>query len=85
MYCTLDTQEKNSAQADSSTLYSARTGALSVLEQLEDEVWLSQFLAMREKERRQQKEELLRIVPIPNTKKTKKTRARRSPRRRCSG
>jgi hypothetical protein len=74
MYITLDTQEKTAAQARSSTQRSAPTGALSVLEQLEDEVRLSAFLAEREAQRRQQREELLRIVPLPKTKQAKKAR-----------
>ena len=74
MYCTLDTKKKSSVQADSSRQFSATSGALSVLEQLEDEVRLSEFLAKREKERRQKKEELLRIVPLPTRKKAKKAR-----------
>jgi hypothetical protein len=74
MYHTLDTSEKSAAQASFSTPFSATTGALSVLEQLQDEVRLSEFIAKREKERRQQKLNLLRIVPLPNTKKAKKAR-----------
>lgn len=74
MYSTLDTQKNTAAQARSSTQRSAPTGALSVLEQLEDEVRLSAFLAKREALRRQQREELLRIVPMPKTKQAKKAR-----------
>ena len=41
MYCTLDTQEKKSAQAVCSTQFPATSGSLSVLEELEDEVRFS--------------------------------------------
>lgn len=74
MYSTLDTKKKKPAHGGLYTEAGITPRALSVLEQLEDEVRLSEFLAKREAQRRQQREELLRIVPLPKTKQTKKAR-----------
>src|SRR5262245_27384198 len=74
MYCTFQARKKGDDQPRIPTQCPGTTGALDVLEQLQEEVRLSEFLAKREKERRQKDKELLRVVTIPNTKKAKKAR-----------